>query len=203
MEISATSAGNCRNLWRSAATWDYCRGPNRSIQMRSNCSTVLEPSIVAGTQGEPPTARNKPVGVSIRLWEDGEHWSPWYVDGRAAISGWRSTPESKQTSFAAMRIDPGALLFGPGVERLQVSSVKPIPAAEGWEGEFIHGTGMSPPWADEAIGWLKYKESLERRKMIADEIGMAWSFFSPALMGTAITATGNVPGHQPVQSASG
>jgi hypothetical protein len=127
--------------------------------------------VLASTQGDRPDLRSSPLKFSIGLWVDGDHWSPWYFDGRAAISGWNSAPERKRTAFPSPQVDPVSLAFGSGVERVPVPSVNPIPPPEGWEGEFLHGVGMSPPWADEAIGWLMYKELIQKRQIAVDQIG--------------------------------
>jgi hypothetical protein len=137
--------------------------------------------VLTTTQGDMPSLRKASVEFSIRLWADGEHWSPWYMDGRAAISGRKSALDMKRAAFPSIQIDPVTLAFGSGVERLPAPSVSSIPPPEGWAGEFIHGVGMSPPSADEAIGWLMYKKLILERHAISDQIlGNMQASFMPA-----------------------
>jgi hypothetical protein len=117
------------------------------------------------------------------LWIDPDHWSPWYFDGRSAISGWRSSPGSKQQEFNAIRIDPIVLAFGPGVERLPATSVKPIPPVEGWEGEFVHGVAISPPGVEEAIGWMLFRGIYELQHNLAEQFCDLFSLLAPSPSG--------------------
>ena len=100
--------------------------------------------------------RSLAMRTSIIMWLDTDRWSPWYLNGRSMISGWRPDPKHGRPSFAALRIDPIALAFGPKVEQLPPGEVRPIPAAMGWEEEFLRGEGISPAGADEAVRWREY-----------------------------------------------
>jgi hypothetical protein len=147
--------------------------------------------VIASTQGDSPGTRNSSrASVTGRedvehrwmagLWADTDHWAPWYLDGRSTISGWRSTPQAKQATFTALRFDPVVLAFGSKAERLPATSVKPIPPIEGWEGEFLHGVGMSPPGVDEAFGWLMYKGLIQRQNAITEQLAsVLWGSFIP------------------------
>lgn len=99
--------------------------------------------------------------ATARTWLEADRWSPWYIDGRTGISGWRSKPGAEKPTFAALQIDPIALAFGPSVEPLPPGTTVPLPPPVGWETEFIHGFTLAPPGADEALGWLDYKEALQ------------------------------------------
>jgi hypothetical protein len=90
------------------------------------------------------------------MWRDPQRWSPWYLNGRSMIAGWRRSSATATPTFAGLRLAPIALAFGPRTERLNPGTVKPIPPAMGWEQEFIRGVNLSPAGADEAIGWTDY-----------------------------------------------
>jgi hypothetical protein len=94
--------------------------------------------------------------ASMLMWYDSYRWSPWYLNGRTRISGWRKQPGQERPSFSALRIDPLALAFGPSAERIEAVSVSPIPPVMGWEQEFVRGINISPAGADEAIEWWRY-----------------------------------------------
>jgi hypothetical protein len=94
--------------------------------------------------------------TAMVMWLDPDRWSPWYLNGRSMISGWRGSLSAAKPSFESLRLDPLGLAFGPRAERLDPGRVKPAPPVMGWEQEFIRGVNISPPGADEAIGWTQY-----------------------------------------------
>jgi hypothetical protein len=96
------------------------------------------------------------------------------------VFGWRPAVGAERPTFATLRLDPIVLAFGPGVERLPEGAVKPLPAVGGWENEFLGGTNFPPTGADEAIGWLLYKEVLQERQRVATGLAGLWGNFSPA-----------------------
>jgi len=92
------------------------------------------------------------------MWIDSERWSPWYLNGRSMIAGWRDSRAAEKPTFTALRLDPVSLAFGPRAERLVPGHVKPVPPVMGWEQEFIRGVNVSPAGADEVLGWVLYGE---------------------------------------------
>jgi hypothetical protein len=110
---------------------------------------------VAVSAGPGDGTRFTTQNAAYVMWKDPQRWSPWYLNGRSMIAGWRSSGAVAPT-FANLRLDPIALAFGPRAERLNPGTVKPIPPAMGWEQEFIRGVNTSPAGADEAIGWTDY-----------------------------------------------
>ncbi len=119
----------------------------------------IEYVVIHSTPGENKSLRDQAQRVAAGEWADAEHWSPWYLDGRSAVCGWRSRPGAEKPTFAAMRFDPLVLAFGLGAERLPSTSVKAIPASGGWEESFLHSPRVPPPGADEALAWMWYKEA--------------------------------------------
>jgi hypothetical protein len=128
--------------------------------------------------------------VQFWMWSDWAHWSPWYLDGRSAVSGWRPRPGAERPTFAALRIDPVTLAFGRKVERLPAGSVKQLPPVSGWEDEFLRSVNISPAGADETAGWLDYSRTLRMKRQMLDEfaglfaLSSAWglSGLPPAAM---------------------
>jgi hypothetical protein len=110
----------------------------------------------AGPGDSGPSRRRAKVAME-RQWTDADHWSPWYLDGRSAVCGWRPRPGAEKPTFAALRVEPLVLAFGPGVEPLKGHTVRPVPAVGGWEDSFVRSPGISPAGADEAFGWGDYK----------------------------------------------
>lgn len=93
------------------------------------------------------------------MWLDSARWSPWYLNGRTMIAGWRDRPGHERPTFAALRFNPIALAFGKNAERLKPGEAKPIPPAMGWEEEFIRGINLPPAGADEALAWFDYSRA--------------------------------------------
>ena len=139
--------------------------------------------VCAASQNEAPLQRIAPTFYSWSVWGEYEHWSPWYLDGRAAIGGWKAKPNAHSQALDSIKFDPLELAFGPGVDPLPPGAVKQIPALEGWEGEFLHGVGFCPPQADEAIMWSSYRESIQNKfltKLGIESLGRGLSLFSSA-----------------------
>jgi hypothetical protein len=113
---------------------------------------------IAVSAGPGDGTRLSTRGAALLMWHNTERWSPWYLNGRSMIAGWRSSPADAKPTFTSLRLDPIALAFGPGVERLEPGQVKPIPPVMGWEKEFIRGVNPPPAGADEALGWVLYGE---------------------------------------------
>ncbi len=124
--------------------------------------------VVAGAQSDSPIQRNLLALVSMTFWADPDHWSPWYLDGRATVTGHRGA--SAAMPYDALKLDSVQLAFGHSVERIPALSTKPLPNAEGWESEFIHGMGMSPVRADEAFGWIGYRDSRQTQYTVLDQL---------------------------------
>src|SRR5262249_29784984 len=113
---------------------------------------------------------------------DMTHWSPWYLDGRSAMFGWCPKAGDERPTFAALRLDPVARAFGKKAERLAPFSVTQIPAVMGWEEEIIHGVGISPAGADEALAWADYSLVLQQQQQAVDSLTSALMSSSPTGM---------------------
>jgi hypothetical protein len=109
------------------------------------------------------------TAATMRMWFDETHYSPWYLDGRTAICGWRARPGAEGPTFGVLKIDAVSHAFGPGVARLVSGEVRPVPPALGWEGEFISGTSVPHPGADEAISWVQYSRVLQERQRLRQQ----------------------------------
>jgi hypothetical protein len=119
--------------------------------------------------GESAQSRHRARAAAEQQWLDPDHWSPWYLDGRSTVCGWRARPGAEKPTFAALRLDPVVLAFGPGVERLKPVTVRPVPPTAGWEEAFVRAPGVAPAGADETSGWQDYKrvrlEELDRKQL--------------------------------------
>jgi hypothetical protein len=114
----------------------------------------IEYVAIAGIPGE--GLQRAALETSVAMWLDADRWSPWYLNGRSSISGWRNRPGRERPTFSALRLDPITLAFGKNAERLSPGEVRPIPPELGWEQEFIRGIGVSPAGVDEAVAWNQY-----------------------------------------------
>ncbi|MBA4189263.1 MAG: hypothetical protein C0467_14800 [Planctomycetaceae bacterium] len=95
--------------------------------------------------------------ASIGQWLDPEHWSPWYMDGRTSISGWRSKPGAEKPTFAALKFSAVTLAFGDKVERLPAVATQPVRPYGGWEEGFLRSPNLPPPGADDSMIWNAYR----------------------------------------------
>jgi hypothetical protein len=142
--------------------------------------------VCAANQIEPAKMHNFPALIPIEnLWVDTDHWAPWFLDGRCSITAWR--PSSAQTwgAFEALKLNPVELAFGPRVEPLTTGQVRPVPVPEGWEEEFLRGTNMASPDADDAFVWSRYNThflALNQRR-IAEYSAYFGRFSNPAPTG--------------------
>ncbi|VTT97384.1 Uncharacterized protein OS=Planctomyces maris DSM 8797 GN=PM8797T_19430 PE=4 SV=1 [Gemmataceae bacterium] len=117
--------------------------------------------VVHSGPGDSAGMRRAAANTADVMWRTPDDWSAWYLDGRTTISGWRTAPGAGRPAFAALRVDPVALAFGPGVERLPQGSVQPVPPPAGWEDAFVRSPGFPPGAADEATAWLRYKYAVQ------------------------------------------
>ncbi|MCS7269749.1 MAG: hypothetical protein NZ703_01580 [Gemmataceae bacterium] len=101
--------------------------------------------------------------VQQLLWQDEEHFSLWYLDGRTTIGGWRARPGAEQPSFHRLRLDVVAEAFGPAVPRLTPPLVSAVVPLSGPEADFILRPRWPSPAIDEAFAWAQYSRLLEER----------------------------------------
>jgi hypothetical protein len=101
--------------------------------------------------------------VQQLLWQDEEHFSLWYLDGRTTLGGWRERTGREQPTFHQLKLDVLELAFGEKVPRLPSLAVQPIPPRLGWEADFVQYPRWPSPAIDEALGWAQYSRFLEAR----------------------------------------
>jgi len=131
--------------------------------------------------------------AAVLHWLDPDHWSPWYIDGRTAISGWRSKPGSEKPTFATLQMRPANLAFGPGVEHLPANAVQQIRPYGGWEEAFVRSPGMPPASADESMMWHAHRkigEELQQQREFAVRLTAA---LTDRVAGTAGVVSRMVP----------
>lgn len=113
---------------------------------------------------------------SFVQWNDKTMWSPWYLDGRTAVSGWRPAPGRERPSFERLRLDPVRLAFGPQTSPLPVGKIKEPPKFGGWEDAFLRTPVLSPAAADESLGWTNFKAVAQARRQ-RQQFGFELSLF--------------------------
>ena len=101
-----------------------------------------------------------------QLWANQERCSAWYLDGRSAVCGWRTSPAATGPAFDRLRVDPVKLAFGPNAEKLPAGPIAPVPPPRTWETDFTRPPRPAPSAADEAMAWLEYKEVLMTSRYI-------------------------------------
>src|SRR6185437_10979447 len=98
------------------------------------------------------------VQTLFEMWQNPTHWSPWYFNGRAAISGWRPAPALADPTFQRLTVNPVELAYGPSVTMVPVVPARqPMVARDEWE-EFVLPRRPTPAGVDEAFAWLIYKD---------------------------------------------
>ena len=143
----------------------------------------IEYVAVSGSPGTGSGEQNGARNATSRMLWGYARWSPWYLDGRSTVSGWRAEPGAERPTFAALRIDPVTLAFGKKAERLARGTVTQIPAILGWEDEFFRGVGVAPAGADEATGWRTYSLIIQEQQKLLDEKVIGPWLLSPSSMG--------------------
>jgi len=98
------------------------------------------------------------------MYRDEDNWSPWYVDGRTTVFGWRAPDEPAKPTFARLRLDPVLLAFGPKVVPVPPTDLQPPPPPLGWEAAFVRPAQMAPIGAAESLGWTRFKEGAATRQ---------------------------------------
>ncbi len=120
------------------------------------------------------TAEPLAFGTAVAQLLDEAHWSPWHFDGRVGVAGWRESGGAGREAFDALRLDPVARAFGPGVEPVPGVAARP-PAARGFWDAFLRPADPPPPGADEARAWRAYAEvlALFQNRQQAVNVGFA------------------------------
>jgi hypothetical protein len=108
---------------------------------------------------EAPNLRSRARDATLALYLDWNTWSPWYVDGRTTVFGWRPPGGTAKPTFRALRVDAVALAFGPYVEPLPNPELLHPLQQLGWEEAFVRPAKMTPVGAAEADGWLRFKDA--------------------------------------------
>jgi hypothetical protein len=147
------------------------------------------------TQGE-VTQRSRSVDAPALLYQRWAEWSPWYADGRTTVFGWHQAGTPVRPSFAALRVDPAALAFGPGVQPVPAPGLS-RPVQLGWEAAFVRPPKPAPPGAAEAFGWLRFREGplvrQRQREVISDALLVVCTMDHPLRYLAARTALLGTP----------
>lgn len=100
-----------------------------------------------------------------------KRWSPWFFNGRSAISGWRKDYSSGQPSFEKLELDVGRTAFGPDVTRVpSVNITHPSVQVSAWD-EFFTPRQPTPVGVRESLAWLRFKQRAADMNVIVQETG--------------------------------
>jgi hypothetical protein len=117
------------------------------------------------------------------MWLNLESWTPWHFNGRSAISGWRPAKSPVRADLARLEIDPVAIAYGPGVERVPPGHAEPPHVqVSSWDELFV-ARRPTPTGVEESSSWLTYKMRAERENLIRVQVGALLRLNQP---GTAV-----------------
>ncbi|QJX00589.1 hypothetical protein [Frigoriglobus tundricola] len=114
--------------------------------------------------GDSLFTRLRAIDAASGMYRNEDNWSPWYVDGRTTVFGWRAPGGPARPTFARLRVDPVILAFGPQVVPVPPADLLPPLPQLGWEGAFIRPAQVAPVGAAEALGWARFKEGPATRQ---------------------------------------
>jgi hypothetical protein len=123
------------------------------------------------------------------MWLDLEHWSPWFFNGRSAISGWRSGKSSGDASFRALELDPVVRAYGHEAKRLPTVSILPPLVYDSAWGELFSPRQSTPTGAEEAEAWLRFKGRAVLNNQIVQQTGALLRLNQPGLAAPVIPQT--------------
>lgn len=115
-----------------------------------------------------------------------DEYATWYTDGRTLAFGWRAGAATAGVNQDRIEVDPVLLAFGPDVERLPPGRVAPLRPAPSWWQEFSRAPRVPSPDADEAFGWLEYKQALRERSALVHLSGTLLRLNVPAPSGIPV-----------------
>ncbi|MFO0803721.1 MAG: hypothetical protein U0791_11465 [Gemmataceae bacterium] len=145
--------------------------------------------VIAWPQNEREVNRYLLSQQELLMWLDLEHWSPWFFNGRSAISGWRSGKQSGEASFRALELDPLVRAYGPEAKRLpNVSIMHPLVYDSAW-GELFTPRQSTPLGAEEAEAWLRFKGRAALNNQIVQQTGALLRLNQPGLAAPVIPQT--------------
>ncbi|MFO0825042.1 MAG: hypothetical protein U0792_18290 [Gemmataceae bacterium] len=146
--------------------------PNPKVLPETLQKAGVEYVLIHSGPGDSVQFRGFALNAARVEWSDPDHWSPWYLDGRTTICGWRPAPGKEKPTFTGLHVDPVSLAFGPEVERVPPVTTLSVPRFGGWEDAFLRSPGFTPPGVDEVGMWQLYNEVRQRffgqRQLILD-----------------------------------
>jgi hypothetical protein len=123
--------------------------------------------VIASPVGDRQDLRERAALMIGELASAWQRCAAWYLNGRAAIFGWRASPGTGKSTFERLALDPVRLAFGPKVERLPAGKAAPIPPPSDWTDDFVRPPPRpAGPGVEEAIAWLRYKQTYANRQGI-------------------------------------
>jgi len=123
---------------------------------------------IATVAGDGPETRAAVRTAETQLLAAWQRCSGWYLNGRVAVYGWRASEADTRPTFDRLRIDPGRLAFGPGVERVPPGAVTPVPQPRDWADEFRGPVRSGAADSAEALAWLEYKRVMANQSKIKE-----------------------------------
>ncbi|MBY0513810.1 MAG: hypothetical protein K2P78_07840 [Gemmataceae bacterium] len=117
-------------------------------------------------------------------WDD---WATWFLDGRTVVIGWRPGADAAGVAGEQVDLDPVALAFGPTTPRIPAGRIVPARTPT-WSDEFFRRPRPSSGYADEALGWVDYKQALRMRSTAVHLTGVLMRLNAPAAAGPPVYA---------------
>lgn len=126
--------------------------------------------VIARQRTEREVTRLLLANQELTMWTDTDHWSPWFFNGRSAISGWRASKTAPaDPSFPRLELDPLVAAYGPNVQRVPVAEIRPPLVHESVWGELFTPRMPSPTGAEEAESWLVFKNRAVSKNVLVQE----------------------------------
>jgi hypothetical protein len=142
---------------------------------------------------EPLELQRRVITTVNGLYREPAEWSPWYLDGRTTVFGWRPPGEPAGPRFARLRVDPVVLAFGPGVEPAPDPADLPMPLVPlGWEEPFVRPPRPAPIGAAQARAWLRFRPAPRDRQILRE---LVYGEIAPKAFFAVPTLTGRYSAH--------
>ncbi|HEY3788396.1 MAG TPA: hypothetical protein VGL71_06045, partial [Urbifossiella sp.] len=116
-----------------------------------------------------PTSRMRFMLSRQEMWTQWPAWSPWFFNGRTAVSGWRRSPAQTDPTFDRETVEPAVLAFGPAVQRLPEAKLELPPLPPNTWDEFFLPRRPKPAGAEECLAWLRFKAIQTQRWGVKEE----------------------------------
>ena len=115
------------------------------------------------------------------VWLNWTNWSPWFVNGRTTIAGYRASTKVGDATFAKLELSPEVIAYGRDVKPVPSVKCEPPFVPQGSLDELLRPRRPTPAGAEEALAWLAYKDRQHNLNILTQQTGALLRINQPGI----------------------